>query len=302
MRWIASLFFALATTLAFALPSEQDVQAAVRAGDYAQAQTLMAQVVEGKPGSAKAHYVYAEILAHNGRFADATNQALQAKTLDPQIRFTNPDKFHKFEAQLLNAGQADSGTATTPRTVTTVSKSAVEAPAVNAQRSSGFGSNWLMIALLVAAGFAVLIWLTRRREPAVFNGGMGAAGPGVGAGGPVYGGGTPAGYGYGNGPVVVNQGGSGLGAGLAGAAGGLAAGVLIGEMLDHRGGGLAGQPGVVENNTYIYENGAGNGNVDQQLESQPVDFGNGNDWDNSGGSSGFSDSALDIGSDDSSNW
>jgi hypothetical protein len=59
----------------------------------------------------------------------------------------------------------------------------------------------------------------------------------------------------------------------------------------------------VENNTYIYENGAGNSsaNVDQQLETQPVDFGNGSSWDNNDSGGGFSDSAMDIGSDDD-NW
>ncbi|MBB5189831.1 hypothetical protein HNQ50_000541 [Silvimonas terrae] len=287
MRWIASLFFALATTLAFALPTEQDVEAAVKQGNFAQAQTMLAEVVAAKPDNAKAHYIYAEVLAHNGQFADATNEALKAKTIDPQIHFTSPEKFRKFEAQLLNSAQPAAPAATTR---------AVTAPqAMPVQRSGGFG--WTGIIILVVAGFGVLIWLTtRRREPAVFTGNGGPARP--------YG--APAGYNYGtpvgNGPVVVNQGGSGIGAGLMGAAGGFAAGMLVEEMLDHRNGGLGGRSEIVENNTYIYENGTGSGNVDQQLETQPVDFGNGSSWDNSdSGGGGFSDSAMDIGNDDN-NW
>jgi hypothetical protein len=291
MRWIASLFFALATTLAFALPTEQDVQAAVKQGNFTQAQTMMAEVVAAKPDNAKAHYIYAEVLAHNGQFADATNEALKAKTIDPQIRFTNPDKFRKFEAQLLNSAQPAAPAATT-RAVTTQTVAPQAAPV---QRSGGFG--WTGIIILVVAGFGILIWLTtRRRDSAVFTGNAGQQ---------PYG--APAGYNYGtpvgNGPVVVNQGGSGLGAGLMGAAGGFAAGMLVEEMLDHRNGGIGGRPEVVENNTYIYENGAGgsSANVDQQLESQSIDFGNGSNWDNSDSGGGFSDSALDIGSDDN-NW
>ncbi len=284
MRWIASLFFALATTLAFAVPTEQDVEAAVKQGNFAQAQTMMADVVAAKPDNAKAHYIYAEVLAHNGQFADATNEALKAKTIDPQIHFTSPEKFRKFEAQLLNSAQPAAATTRT-----------VAAPQVApVQRSSGFG--WSGIIILVVAGFGILIWLTtRRRDPAVFTGNAGPAQP--------YG--APAGYNYGSpvgsGPVVVNQGGSGLGAGLMGAAGGFAAGMLVEEMLDHRNGGLGGRSEIVENNTYIYENGAGSANVDQQLETQPVDFGNGSSWDTSDSGGGFSDSAMDIGNDDN-NW
>ncbi|GGP18410.1 tetratricopeptide repeat protein [Silvimonas iriomotensis] len=291
MRWIASLIFAVATTLAFALPTEQDVQAAVKQGNFAQAQTMMAEVIAAKPDSAKAHYIYAEILAHNGQFADATNEALKAKTIDPQIHFTSPEKFRKFEAQLLNSAQP----ATTAGNSRAVTSQAVAPQPAPAERSSGFG--WTGIILLVVAGFGILIWLTtRRREPAVFTGNGGPAQPyGVPGG---YNNGVP----VGSGPVVVNQGGSGLGAGLMGAAGGFAAGMLVEEMLDHRNGGLGSRPEIVENNTYIYENGASAGNVDQQLQNQSIDFGNGNSWDdNSGGGGDFSDSALDIGSDDN-NW
>ncbi len=115
MRWMNSVLFAVmatVATLALALPTQKkDVQAAVQQGNYTQAQQLMQQVVAAKPGSAKAHYIYAEILAHNGQFEDATAQALQAKQLDPKITFTDPQKFRHFEALLLNSTQKKAPTA-----------------------------------------------------------------------------------------------------------------------------------------------------------------------------------------------
>ena len=46
---------ALCSTLAFALPSTQDVQGAVNAGDYPRAEQMMQEVVAAKPQSARAH-------------------------------------------------------------------------------------------------------------------------------------------------------------------------------------------------------------------------------------------------------
>ncbi len=104
MRKLFATISLAASLAAWAVPSQRDVEQAVAHGDYAKAETMMRDVVAGKPGSAKARYVFAEVLAHNGHFKEATNQALQAKKLDPDIHFTSPDKFRAFEAKLLNAG------------------------------------------------------------------------------------------------------------------------------------------------------------------------------------------------------
>ena len=39
---------------------------------------MMREVVAAKQGSAKAHYIYAEILAHNGKLALAVEEAQKA--------------------------------------------------------------------------------------------------------------------------------------------------------------------------------------------------------------------------------
>ncbi|HEX7639666.1 MAG TPA: tetratricopeptide repeat protein, partial [Burkholderiaceae bacterium] len=107
---------ALWSAAAFALPSLQDVESAVKAGNYAQADTMMQEVVAAKPQSAKAHYVYAEILAHEARFTDAAAQARQARALDPKIGFTDPAKFRSFQ-QELDREQGVGAPAAAPRSV-----------------------------------------------------------------------------------------------------------------------------------------------------------------------------------------
>src|SRR3954470_13010103 len=102
-KWILSLVLASVAAVAWALPSLQDVEAEVQAGRWAQAETMMREVIAARPNSAKAHYVYAEILAHDGKIALAAEEAQKARVIDPDVRFTDPEKFRSFEARLLEA-------------------------------------------------------------------------------------------------------------------------------------------------------------------------------------------------------
>lgn len=87
---LAVAFLAVLTSTAFALPSLDDVQAEIAKGNYALAQEMMHAVVAAKPDSARAHYVYAELLAHDKRFALASEEAAQARRIDPGLSFTEP--------------------------------------------------------------------------------------------------------------------------------------------------------------------------------------------------------------------
>ena len=65
--FLMAVLMVLAAT-AFALPSVETVQAQVQHGNYAQAESMMREVLVARPDSARAHYVYAEILAHDRHF------------------------------------------------------------------------------------------------------------------------------------------------------------------------------------------------------------------------------------------
>lgn len=297
------LMFALmmASALAWALPSEAEIQAQVKAGQYEQAEKSMAEVVAAKPDSAKAHYVYAQILAHQRRFDEAAQQAAKARTLDPALHFTQPDKFKAFEALLQREQHpsaarpaASPGAALTPLPDSRPAPATAPPPAVP-ERGGVPGWVW-------GAGFAVLalvLWraVSRGFRAPVNTAPAGAASMPMPMGG--YGNVDPR---YGAGNVDPRYGGvpaapgSGLRTGLAagaGVVGGLAAGMLIDEMLHrdrdtpHPGAasaasntGLAGvEPGFFDRE--VQQDAA------DQLASRDIDFGSGNDWD-SGGDAGSS--------------
>jgi hypothetical protein len=278
-QWCVALALTASTMWAMALPSVGEVEAAVKQGDYAQAQVMMHDVVEAKPGSAKAQYLYAEILAHNGRFAEASTHAAKARELDPALNFTTPDKFKGFEQMLEREQQHEqrsSAGAVKP------APSAWQPAAAMAPRSGV--PTWVWGAGLGL--FALFAWrMLQRGNPG--NTVMAPAAASYGAS-PGYGG-SP-GYGPMGGPAPSS--GPGLmGVGLA-AAGGVAAGMLAEHLLQQGHGQQLGN-GVLEPGYF----GGSDNRIDpaaQALEDRPVDFGNGDDWGGGG--------SVDMGGSDDGGW
>lgn len=268
-KWIVTIALAGLSALAWALPTLQEVQAEVQQGRYARAEEMMREVVAAKPDSARAHYVNAEILARNGKVGLAAEEAKKARQIDPDIKFTDPEKFRSFEAALLRA-QTSSARAPID------SGAQPAAPTRVAPAATTGVPSWVWLAGLAVVG--VLLWRGFARSRAAQGGAVAAPGAAYGTPGSAYGpgptapmGAPPYGPGYQGYPP---QRGSGmLGTGLA-AAGGVAAGMLASEMLQrHRGtnadaDAAGGQPGFFDSPQ-----------PSADLESRPVDFGSGGDWD-----------------------
>lgn len=313
---------------AMALPSIAAVQTEISQGHYAQAETMMREVVSAKPGSAKAHYVYAEILAHERRFTVAAEEAASAKRLDPLLHFTQPEKFTAF-TQLLEREQADARRVSTPeRSAATTPVSAqarresFEPTASNSNNSSNGGTGggtpgWVWG--LGGAGLAFAAWrMFSASQQTGLAGGLTTAGAGgmramtVGSGlpptnayaptpaagpAPVYG--QPA-----YAPPQAAAPSSGLlGTGLA-VAGGLAAGVMVEKLFEgHRessSGGFASYgntsaPNFRDTSPGRFETQAPS--AAQELEQRPIDMGSGDEWD-SGSSAGSDEVGSGGGSDD----
>lgn len=287
-KTIVALAFFAASALAWALPSVQDVESALQQGRTAQAESMMSEVVAAKPDSARAHYVYAEILARNGKFSLATTETQTARRIDPALKFAQPEQFRAFE-QLLEREQ----------------RSAARTPAAPAQRpslgaaaapagSSGI-PGWVWPVGLAAIGFVAWRGLSRSRAaaaaaaaaPAAASagpnasqgfGGNGAMNPGApNAPGMPMNPGTP----YGAGMQSPGAGGGLLHTGMA-VAGGVAGGMLLDQMLHHRNDGGVGQAGGglgLNNGEPFQTNEAAS-----ELEARPVDFGAGDGWDADAGS------------------
>ena len=91
---------------ALALPSPKDIEAAVDAGHLAQAESMLREVIQEKPQSAKAHYELGEVLAREGHYAQAAQELKEAKSLEPSLKFTHqPEQFNAlFEVEESNDG------------------------------------------------------------------------------------------------------------------------------------------------------------------------------------------------------
>lgn len=188
-------------------PGIHQVYQAADSGHLDQARNMMSQVLKDHPGSAKAHYVAAEIDARSADFASARAEFQTAEKLAPGLPFAKPYAVQELRNQLY-----PQQTVQQPRVVTPVS--AVQPiPAHH-------GFPW---ATALGIGLAVwIVWLIFRRftaQPAAP-----AYGGGYGPGGGYYG---PGGGGY---PPPAGGGLLGsLGTGLA-----VGAGVVAGEEIAHR--------------------------------------------------------------------
>jgi hypothetical protein len=273
-RLLVTLSLATLAFSAYALPSVEDVQAEVGKGNYAHAEELMREVVAAKPGSARAHYIYAEILAHDKRFDLAADEWGRAKAIDPALKFTQPEKSAAF-ARLLEREQAAA------RRPLTVDKAMAPVPqqAPAAARAGGGVPGWIWALGLAAA--AALAWRAfgARRQAAL-------------AGGPVSGapfGAAPTRYepthpapGM---PGAAGAAGSGLlGTGLA-VAGGVAAGMLAEKLM----GGhhdatqaAAAAPGLGGLVPGMFDDAGADDAAARSLEQREVDFGSGDNWDSGG--------------------
>ncbi|MEJ0003073.1 MAG: tetratricopeptide repeat protein [Pararobbsia sp.] len=95
----------LASGAAWATPSAQQVEAAVRQGHWQQADAELVAALQAHPDSARAHYLYGQVLDREGRYTEALAQIEQARTLDPQVHFTDPSRFARTEAYIQRAAQ-----------------------------------------------------------------------------------------------------------------------------------------------------------------------------------------------------
>ena len=268
LRW-KSLLLAAALTfsagMALALPSPKDIENAVNAGQFAQAESMLNEVIREKPTSAKAHYELGQVLNREGRVFEARGELQKAQTLDPKLSFvSDPQHFKDMLAKL------DAATQPTKAQVAPVAPQyqAPQPPAAPARSGGGFP--WLMVLGLLALGVVGFMLL---RRPAV------QAPMGVG--------GTPMGGtagGYGPGPMYPSQptGGSGVGGAVLGGVAGLAAGYGLAKMMEH---GDEGHGNRSDNNY-------------TQMDYSPApssapdlgnfDAGSGTGWDSGGGGGGDS--------------
>ena len=151
---MAGLLLAV-SALALALPTPKDIETAVREGHMAQAESMLREVIQEKPQSAKAHYELGQVLAREARYPEALTELKQAKTIDPSLKFAGSDAQFNAVFDKVSAAATPAVTHSTPSTAVVQAAPAPQAPA--ASGGSSLSYIWIAIALVV-----VVAWLARR--------------------------------------------------------------------------------------------------------------------------------------------
>ncbi|MBL8472209.1 MAG: tetratricopeptide repeat protein [Rhodocyclaceae bacterium] len=222
-KTLTALVFVCASTLAFALPTPQDIRTAVEAGNYAQAETQLREVLREKPASAKAHYELGQVLARSGRRIEARAELLEAQRLDPSLKFaSNPQHFRELLGKLSSETAPAARSAGVAQSAGSSDNSGpLMAPRAAAAERQSAGFPWGMVA--AGGGVLLVLWIIMRAMAA-----RRSASP---AGNGSFGGGNFGSGGFGNAPAA--GGGSGMGGAVLGGLAGLAAGYGLAKVLGH---------------------------------------------------------------------
>ena len=258
MRLVLSLVLAagLAGT-AQALPSIDQVYAAASAGQLAQAQQMLDEVLIAKPDSAKAHFVQAELHAARNKLAEARSELEIAEQLKPGLPFAKPETVQALKSRV------GLGSGPTPKP---------------AEGGIVVSKGMLTLGTVLVVAFILFMAANRRTQrtpgyPASMPGG--ATGPDQGAGyAPGYGAGAP---GVGRGVL------GGLATGAA-----VGAGIVAGEALmnrvmhggEHQASDAAAQPPLAEDSVIAPAS------FEERLGGSDFGIADNGSWDDGGDSGG----------------
>lgn len=187
-RLIAVVFMVCASVfaqIALAAPNVNDVEAAIRAGNYGQAESMLADVVQAHPESARAHYLYGQVLDHNGKPAEGLAQIEQARSIEPSLKFTDAARFRAVERHVqanadaavrgsnsnlgrgvssntngggLAAGNGPNGL----RSGSSLSRGAEAVPDAAPVSHAPSSKVWILFVIVIAGVAGVLVWTVRR--------------------------------------------------------------------------------------------------------------------------------------------
>jgi len=150
----------VSASLALALPTPKDIEAAVAAQHYSQAESMLREVLVEKPQSAKAHYELGQVLAHETRYKEAHSELEKAKDIDPSLKFaTSVEKFNLVFSKVGELAAAPTSSVVMQPT----QSSSIHGVAPELHQSSAGGDGfslsyvWIAIAGLVVLG----LWLRR---------------------------------------------------------------------------------------------------------------------------------------------
>lgn len=157
-QWLAvAALLGCSLAMAQSEPTLKQVFDEAQAGRIEQAQVMMQQVLVAHPGSAKAHFVQAELFARQGKAGLAREALATAEKLTPGLAFAKPEAVTALRAQLAAKNNTQSNIGAT-------SSRAVQAAAPVAPAAS---FPWGIVLALGGGAIAIFIYMQRKKEAAV---------------------------------------------------------------------------------------------------------------------------------------
>ncbi|KND59725.1 TPR repeat [Candidatus Burkholderia verschuerenii] len=150
------LALSLASPLAFAVPTVQQVEQSMTQSNWQQADSQLTEVLNAHPKNAHAHYLYAQVLDREGRYADALSQLQQAKSLDPSLSFTDASRFAETQSRIQSHASRQGGGNVGTRSSST--SNPFDQQAAAPQKHGPSMGMWIGLAVLIGAIAMVLRW------------------------------------------------------------------------------------------------------------------------------------------------
>lgn len=97
---VAVVLLLIGSTLAFAVPSIDEVYQVAKSGKLSEAKTMIQSVLQEHPNDPRAHYIYAQLLARGGDYATAATELTKAETLAPGLPFANANSVNQLRTVL----------------------------------------------------------------------------------------------------------------------------------------------------------------------------------------------------------
>jgi len=156
-KWLAVVaLLGCGLAMAATEPTLKQVYDEAQAGRLEQAQVMMQQVLVAHPGSAKAHFVQAELFARQGKLSPSREALATAEKLAPGLPFAKAEAVTALRAQLAAKSAPPVNNATASRVQS--------APAPAAPATS---FPWGIALALGGAAIAFFIYIQRKKEAAV---------------------------------------------------------------------------------------------------------------------------------------
>jgi tetratricopeptide (TPR) repeat protein len=153
-----ALALSLASPLAFAVPTVQQVEQSMTSSNWQKADAQLTEVLQAHPNNAHAHYLYAQVLDREGRYSDALAQLQQARSIDPSLNFTDPARFNETLSRIQS--HASAGSARSSNSMSTTNP--FNQQAATPQKHGPSMGAWFGLAVLIGAIALVLRWGLKR--------------------------------------------------------------------------------------------------------------------------------------------